>query len=62
MEELRLQKFLANAGVCSRRKAEEYILDGKVKVKVIIADEMEEELERNTILYENDRDAGRLRY
>ena len=36
------------------------ILDGKVKVKVkvIIADEMEEELERNTILYENDRDAG----
>lgn len=31
MEE-RLQKFLANKGVCSRRKAEEYILDGKVKV------------------------------
>lgn len=31
MEE-RLQKFLANQGVCSRRKAEEYILEGKVKV------------------------------
>lgn len=31
MEE-RLQKFLANQGVCSRRKAEEYILAGKVKV------------------------------
>ena len=31
MEE-RLQKFLANQGVCSRRKAEEYILDGNVKV------------------------------
>ena len=31
MEE-RLQKFLANSGVCSRRKAEEYILAGKVKV------------------------------
>lgn len=31
MEE-RLQKFLANQGVCSRRKAEEAILDGKVKV------------------------------
>ncbi len=31
MEE-RLQKFLANQGICSRRKAEEYILQGKVKV------------------------------
>ena len=31
MEE-RLQKFLANQGVCSRRKAEEAILAGKVKV------------------------------
>lgn len=31
MEE-RLQKFLANQGICSRRKAEAYILDGKVKV------------------------------
>ena len=31
MEE-RLQKFLANQGICSRRKAEEYILAGKVKV------------------------------
>ena len=25
MEEIRLQKFLANAGICSRRKAEENI-------------------------------------
>lgn len=31
MEE-RLQKFLANQGICSRRKAEEYILQGRVKV------------------------------
>ena len=31
MEE-RLQKFLANQGICSRRKAEEAILAGKVKV------------------------------
>lgn len=32
MEEVRLQKFLANNGVCSRRKAEEYIQQGLVKV------------------------------
>ena len=39
MEELeRLQKYLANQGIASRRKAEEYILQGKVKVngKVIL--------------------------
>lgn len=32
MEEERLQKYLANSGIASRRKAEEYILAGKVKV------------------------------
>ncbi|MDO5556099.1 MAG: pseudouridine synthase [Clostridia bacterium] len=32
MEEIRLQKYLANCGVASRRKCEEYILQGKVKV------------------------------
>ena len=32
MKEERLQKFLANEGICSRRKAEEYILSGDVKV------------------------------
>ena len=32
MEEIRLQKFLANNGICSRRKAEEYIQQGLVKV------------------------------
>ncbi len=29
---IRLQKFLSEAGICSRRKAEEYIVLGKVKV------------------------------
>ena len=32
MEEIRLQKFLANAGIASRRKAEDLIEQGKVKV------------------------------
>ena len=32
MESVRLQKFLANCGVCSRRNAEKLILDGKVSV------------------------------
>ena len=32
MEEIRLQKFLAEAGIASRRKAEELIKQGKIKV------------------------------
>ena len=32
MEEIRLQKYLAEAGVASRRKCEEYITAGRVKV------------------------------
>ena len=32
MEEIRLQKFLAEAGIASRRKCETYIKEGKVKV------------------------------
>ena len=32
MEEIRLQKYIADAGVTSRRKAEELILQGKIKI------------------------------
>ena len=32
MEKVRLQKFLSEQGIASRRKCEEYILQGKVKV------------------------------
>lgn len=32
MSEMRIQKFLSHAGYCSRRKGEEYILGGKVRV------------------------------
>lgn len=32
MEEVRLQKFMADCGIASRRKCEEYILEGKVKI------------------------------
>lgn len=40
MESMRLQKFLAEAGVASRRKAEELILHGKIKVNGEIKREM----------------------
>ena len=37
MEEMRLQKFLAEAGIASRRKCEELISNGKVKVNGVTA-------------------------
>lgn len=37
MEEMRLQKFLAGAGIASRRKCEELIEEGKVKVNGVVA-------------------------
>ena len=40
MKEERLQKFLANAGIASRRKCEELILDGKIEVNGIIVTEL----------------------
>lgn len=64
MENIRLQKFLSNAGVCSRRKAEEYILEGKVKVNGEIVyelgmkiDPLQDEVLFNgrTIKLENDK-------
>lgn len=38
MGEIRLQKFLAECGIASRRKCEELILDGKIKVNGNIAE------------------------
>lgn len=40
MEEIRLQKFMAECGVASRRKCEEYIVNGKVKVNGKITTEL----------------------
>jgi len=40
LEEVRLQKFLSNNGICSRRKAEEHILNGDIKVNGNIVTEL----------------------
>ena len=38
MEEIRLQKFLAECGIASRRKCEEFITEGRVKVNGVLAE------------------------
>ena len=40
VEKIRLQKFLADSGIASRRKSEEYILDGRIKVNGSIVTEL----------------------
>ena len=40
MDKIRLQKFLAECGIASRRKCEEYILAGKVKVNGQVVKEL----------------------
>ena len=40
MEEIRLQKYMADCGVASRRKCEEIIQQGKVKVNGIKVTEL----------------------
>ena len=40
MSQMRLQKFLANSGVCSRRKAEELITSGRVQVNGAVTTEL----------------------
>lgn len=54
MEE-RLQKYLANCGVASRRKCEEYILQGKVKVNGEIITELGRKInpEKDIVEFEN---------
>ena len=53
MNEERLQKFLAEAGVASRRKCEEYILQGKVEVNGKIVTELGTKVTSNDIVKYN---------
>ena len=47
MEEIRLQKYLAEAGIASRRKAEELISQGKVKVNKQVVTELGTKIDPN---------------
>ncbi len=53
--ELRLQKFLAEAGIASRRKAEQFIVMGKVEVNGKVVTELGTKIdtEKDTVLYEH---------
>lgn len=53
MSEMRLQKFLANSGICSRRNAEKLILDGRIRVNGSVIKELGTKVDIDTdeVLY-----------
>ena len=54
-EPIRLNKFMANAGVCSRREADELIQQGVVKVNGTPVTELGTKITRNDVVEYNDK-------
>ena len=50
-EEIRLQKYIADCGVTSRRKAEELIIQGKIKVNGKVVTELGTKVNPKKILF-----------
>ena len=55
----RLQKVIAKAGICSRRKAEQYILDGRVKVNGVVCTELGTKVDGNDSVSVDGKDIQR---
>ncbi|MDE6006137.1 MAG: RNA-binding S4 domain-containing protein [Muribaculaceae bacterium] len=53
--EMRLNKYMANAGICSRREADEFITAGKVKVNGETVTELGTKISRNDVVEFNDK-------
>lgn len=58
----RLNKFIANAGICSRREADKHIADGKVKINGEVVREMGYKVQRkDTVEFEGKKLQGQLK-
>ncbi|MCM1153150.1 MAG: RNA-binding S4 domain-containing protein [Muribaculum sp.] len=53
--EIRLNKYMSNAGICSRREADEYITSGKVKVNGEVVTELGTKIKRNDVVEFDDK-------
>ncbi len=55
MKDTRLQKYLSSCGICSRRKAEELILDGKISINGEVCTVLGTKIdpEKDKVTYEN---------
>ena len=52
---IRLNKYMANAGICSRREADEYITSGKVKVNGAVVTELGTKIQRTDVVEFDDK-------
>lgn len=52
---IRLNKYMANAGVCSRREADEFIQAGQVKVNGVVMSELGTKITRNDVVTFQDK-------
>ncbi|MDE6218616.1 MAG: rRNA pseudouridine synthase, partial [Muribaculaceae bacterium] len=48
--EIRLNKYMSNSGICSRREADEYITGGRVKVNGEVITELGTKIKRNDVV------------
>ena len=54
-EEIRLNKYMANAGICSRREADEYITNGLVKVNGEVVTELGTKIKQDDVVEYDDK-------
>ncbi len=54
-EEIRLNKFMANAGICSRREADEFIQQGLVKVNGDVVTELGTKIKHSDVVEYDDK-------
>lgn len=54
-ENMRLNKYIAHAGICSRRKAGEHIQNGAVKVNDVVVSEMGYKVQKNDVVKFQDK-------
>lgn len=54
-EPIRLNKFLSNAGICSRREADEFITAGVVSVNGVVVNELGTKIHRNDVVKFHDQ-------
>ncbi len=52
---MRINKYIASCGICSRRKAEELIISGKVKVNGKIETDLSSQIEPNDVVLVNNK-------
>ena len=50
---MRINKFLANCGIGSRRKVEEYIIEGRVKVNGNVVTNLATDIDEFNVVLEN---------